>query len=60
MGAIYPRLMKFFEAKKPSRLFKCGTLTLGALLLIDFIVSFSVMIITGKRMLLWRVVLFEK
>jgi uncharacterized membrane protein len=60
MGAIYPRLMKFFEAKKSSRLFKWGALTLGALLLIDFIVSFSVMIITGKRMLLWRVVLFEK
>lgn len=60
MGAIYPRLMKFFEKKKDSRMFKGISLALGALLVIDFIISFAVMIITGERMLIWRVVLFEK
>ena len=60
MGVIYPRLMKFFEKKKGSRLFKAISLVLGTLLVIDFIISFAVMIITGERMLIWRVVLFEK
>lgn len=60
MGFVYPPLMKAFEKNKEKKPFKVLSIAFAVLLLLDFLVSFAVMIISGERMLLWRIILFKK
>lgn len=60
MGFVYPALMKLFDKHKEKCKFKIVTIVLLSLLIADFIASFAVMIVSGERMLLWRIRLFKK
>jgi uncharacterized membrane protein len=60
MGFVYDPAMRFFEKKKEARVWKIISVAAIFLLLLDFIVSFAVMISTGKRMLIWRLRIFAR
>ncbi len=62
MSVVYQPLMNFFETRLKSKAWRGVTVVLTALLVVDFIASFAVMIITGDRnkMKLWEVVIFNK
>ena len=60
MGFVYDPAMRFFERKKEMKLWKIISATAVLLLVLDFIVSFAVMISTGKRMLIWRLRIFAR
>jgi uncharacterized membrane protein len=60
MGFVHDPAMRFFEKKKEARVWKIISVAAIFLLLLDFIVSFAVMISTGKRMLIWRLRIFAR
>lgn len=60
MGFVYEPAIRFFERKMGARLWKIITLIVISLLVIDFIASFVIMIITGERMVVWRIWIFNK
>ena len=60
MGFIYEPSIRFFEKKKKSRVWRAASLIVISFLVIDFFISFAVMITTGKRMVLWRLHIIAK
>ena len=59
MGFVYEPAMRLFEGKMNSPVWNVASVVLAALLLVDFIASFAVMISSGKRMVLWRLKIFK-
>ncbi len=60
MGFIYEPVMRFFNRKMNGKHSNVFSIAILALLVADFIASFTVMIAAGKRMKIWRIVFFKK
>ena len=59
MGFVYEPAMTLFESKMNCEAANTASVVFFTLLLMDFAISFRIMISSGERMLLWRLYIFK-